>query len=812
MAEKISGARESCEFFATCPPGVEGLLSDELHRLGVRKVRPLSGGAAFYGRPQEGLRVCLWSRLAGRVNAVVGRVDARDAETLYAGVRALPWESEIAAGASIAVRASGVNDALRNTQFTALKVKDALCDRLVEVRGGRPDVDAHEPDTLIEVRLRNNRATVSVDLSGRSLSRRSYLDERDGSEAPVAVAQAAALLASLDAPALLRDGWGLLDPACDDGVLVCEAAGMLVDQAPGLARDRWGFSGWARVDDEIWDVLLAEADDRLEAGLERVLGPQGSARALSEAPDQHAVRVVGLSESSPAIARARQHLRAAGLRAVASIELGSSEASSAVEERLASVVARQADGAEAAEGKVGNLGDGGIVSGRSDCLEGPALIVAAAAPPSRDDDARAVSEQAACIAASRRAPAGSRFGFAGPGGFAARFRTTPAGRLSVGAGRTEAVIETFNVPPRDPQTIAVANPAGGSDISVDVNDAASAQFASRLRKVARERRKWAAREGVACYRLYDADLPEYACAIDLYEGAADAEGVLYAHVAEYAAPKSVDPDAARARFEDVLAIVPVVLGIRPDHVFSKARMRARGGGQYRDAGSRSYVTHTSEDGLVCEIDLGGYLDTGIFLDHRVTREMVGKMAAGKRFLNLFAYTGVATLHAAAADAVLTTTVDLSQTYLDWAARNLEGNGFAVSGDVRSDGRSRCGRNRCADNELVRADVIRWIREARRERRTWDVVFVDPPTFSNSKAMGRRTWDVQRDHVDLLINVSRLLAKGGVAVFSCNLRTFRPDTAALARGGVQIEDITAQTIPHDFERNPRIHHCYLVRRA
>lgn len=255
-------------------------------------------------------------------------------------------------------------------------------------------------------------------------------------------------------------------------------------------------------------------------------------------------------------------------------------------------------------------------------------------------------------------------------------------------------------------------------------------------------------------------------------------------------------------------------------MFSKARLRARGGGQYRDAGGRSYVTHTSEDGLVCEIDLGGYLDTGIFLDHRLTREMVGKMAAGKRFLNLFAYTGVATLHAAAAGAEATTTVDLSQTYLDWAARNLEANGFTAVGDARAEGgrvgKGRSGRGVASrgrgSHELVRADVVRWIQEARRARRTWDLIFVDPPTFSNSKAMGRRTWDVQRDHAELLIGVSRLLAKDGVAVFSCNLRGFKPDREALAKCGVAIEDITASTIPHDFERNPRIHHCYLVRRA
>lgn len=797
----MTSKKHEHEFFATCLPGVESLLSDELHGLAVRKVRPLVGGVAFYGSPETVLRVCLWSRLAGRVNVVVGRVDASDADALYAGVRSLAWEEVLAERASIAVRAHGVNGELRNTQFTALKVKDAVCDRLAEARGARPDVDAQAPDALIEVRLRDDRATIALDLSGASLARRSYLRPEDGPDAPVAVAQAAALLAALGAPERLAAGWGFLDPACDDGILLCEAAGLLADQAPGLVRDRWGFAGWARFDAAAWDDLLAEADDRLEAGLARVLGAEGAASATVDAPDQRTVRIVGLSASSPAVARARGHLRAAGLRAVASVEAVATEDADAVEERLVRAVERT--GAA--------LGVGAA----------PALVVANVAPTGRaEDDARAVAEQAACVAAARRAPAGSRFGFVGAGGFSTRFRTPAAERIEIGRGRAEAVLERFDAPPCEPAVIAVANPAGGTELSVEVNDAASAQFASRLRKVARERRKWAAREGVACYRLYDGDLPEYACAIDLYEGAGDAEGILYAHVAEYAPPKSVNPDVARARFEDVLAIVPAVLGIRPDHVFSKARLRARGGGQYRDAGGRSYVTHTSEDGLVCEIDLGGYLDTGIFLDHRTTREMVGKMAAGKRFLNLFAYTGVATLHAAAAGAASTTTVDLSQTYLDWTARNLEANGFAAEGDARVEGgragKGRGGRKAASrgqgSHELVRADVVRWVQEARRGRRTWDLIFVDPPTFSNSKAMGRRTWDVQRDHAELLIGVSRLLAKDGVAVFSCNLRGFKPDREALAKCGVAIEDITASTIPHDFERNPRIHHCYLVRRA
>lgn len=788
------------EFFATCLPGVEALLADELQALKVRRTRPLKGGVAFYGEAVDGLRVCLWSRLAGRVTVVLGRVEAADAAMLYEGVRALPWESILASGASVAVRATGVNDELRNTQFTALKVKDALCDRMAETGDARPDVDTQHPDATIEVRLRDAKATISLDLSGGSLHRRPYLAGRSGEEAPVTVAQAAALLAALDAASLLRYGGGLLDPACDNGVLVTEAASLAADQAPNLLRESWGFRGWAAASTEQWDDLLDEADERFEAGLAKLLGAEDAssrsdeseaAETRGDAVASHAqVRIVGLSASSPAVARARDQVKAAGLRSVVSIEAATGGEAAVVEERLAAVLGAS-----------------------------PLLVAQVAAAGRASDDARAVAEQAACVAAARRAPEGSRFGFAGSGDFAARFGCAPVKSLVIGRGRSETTIECFDEAPVEPAVITVPNPQGGTELAIEVNEAGAAQFAARLRKVARERRKWAQREGVHCYRIYDADLPEYAAAIDLYEGAGDAQGITYAHVAEYQAPKSVDEAKARARFEDILAIVPVVLGIRPDHVFSKARLRARGGGQYRDAGGRSYVTHTTESSLRFEVDLGGYLDTGLFLDHRTTREMVGRMAQGKSFLNLFAYTGTATVRAAAGGARSTTTVDLSGTYLDWAARNLEANGFvAVYADEeggRREGRAARGPQRSlksSQHQLVRADVTRWIQEARRTGKRYDLIFVDPPTFSNSKSMGKRTWDVQRDHVELLIGVSRLLTADGEAIFSCNLRSFKPDTEALERYGVEIEDITASTIPHDFERNPRIHHCYRVHKA
>ncbi|WP_418863947.1 class I SAM-dependent methyltransferase [Slackia exigua] len=343
--------------------------------------------------------------------------------------------------------------------------------------------------------------------------------------------------------------------------------------------------------------------------------------------------------------------------------------------------------------------------------------------------------------------------------------------------------------------IVVPDPSTGRDAKVPVCDKGADQFAARLRKVAKERRKWAAKSGVSCYRIYDADLPDFSVAIDRYDGVRQSAGESYVVVAEYQAPKTIDPLRAQARFADVMNIVPVALGVPAEHVFAKTRRHERGGGQYVDQQKESCVAYTQEAGHVFEVDLGSYLDTGIFLDHRDTRVMVGKMAAGTRFLNLFAYTGTATVHAAAGGAKATTTVDLSQTYLAWARKNMALNGF--------DG---------PEHRFVRADVLRWIEEECMRGGVYDLIFVDPPTFSNSKAMGKSTWSVQRDHVRLLAYAVRMLAPGGTVVFSCNLRNFRPDLEGLARAGVALEDITKRTIPHDFERNPRIHCCYIATRA
>jgi 23S rRNA (guanine2445-N2)-methyltransferase / 23S rRNA (guanine2069-N7)-methyltransferase len=294
--------------------------------------------------------------------------------------------------------------------------------------------------------------------------------------------------------------------------------------------------------------------------------------------------------------------------------------------------------------------------------------------------------------------------------------------------------------------------------------------------------------------VYDADLPDYSVAIDVYGGAGPDEGRRWVHIAEYAAPADIDVAKAAARLDDVLAIVPGVLGVVEDDVFLKVRERQRGTSQYGRVSRHGVTGRVAEGGLTFQVNFSDYLDTGLFLDHRLTRGMLREMAVEKRFLNLFAYTGSGTVYAAAGGATSTTTVDLSATYTEWAGRNMAANGFTGP-----------------RHELVQADVLTWLEGAIARGERYDLVFCDPPTFSNSKRM-RDSWDVQRDHAQLIARIGRVLAAGGTLVFSCNRRKFVLDTAALAEAGLAVRDITASTIPRDFERTPGVHACWLVTHA
>lgn len=847
------------EFYASCPEGFETALADELRGMGLRRVRPLKGRVAFAGSPADAERACLWSRLASRIFVVLGRFACANTEDLYEAARSIVWECILRAGATIAVTARGTNDELRNSHFAALRVKDALCDRMLEVEGRRPNVDTDDPDARISLTLRGNRASIQLDLSGDPLFKRLPREATRTHNAHVLRPDYAALACAQGnwretcstaltntkdamgdedtaAPAdgsvlangsVTADGSALagstaerptptlpvmIDACCAGGGVVLEAASILADRAPGLERRNWGFQSWLEHDEAAWRELLNEADRRAELARGRV------------------ARIVATDPSGDAVACARRILKAAGL---ADRVIFAQPDLDKISRKLMMPACCGGeprgfiflDTTETAISKMSRVLDLATSLHAGACGAGPVRAMLSTMPTvalTRDDLLiRTLGEPARSLRVM-------------PNNEEAELAVFSAANGAISAGEGNVAAEG-PMPEEDAVESNVA-PSPATTL-IDLGDGKpcpvlipeSEQFARRLRKVAKLRRKWAQREGVTCYRVYDADLPDYSAAIDLYEGSAATPG-RWLVIAEYAAPREVNPSLAEARLLDILTLAPRILQVDPDNVFAKARIRSRGGSQYgkqaggsnpgkgdkprggrggsasnrpsQGAGSGTpsdirtrRLPLIEEGGLTFAVNFNDYLDTGIFLDHRITRGLVREHARGKRFfLNLFAYTGTATCYAADAGVEETVTVDLSNTYLDWAERNMEQNGFVGP-----------------DHHYVRADVMSWIRDMRQTRNRWDLIFCDPPTFSNSSKMGRRTWDVQRDHVELLVGLSRLLSREGEAIFSCNLRTFRPDIEELARAGVVLTDITDETIPEDFARNKKIHHCYLVKR-
>lgn len=307
-------------------------------------------------------------------------------------------------------------------------------------------------------------------------------------------------------------------------------------------------------------------------------------------------------------------------------------------------------------------------------------------------------------------------------------------------------------------------------------------LANRLRKNARHLGKWARREGVTCYRLYDRDIPEIPLAIDLYEGKL--------HVAEFARPTSdaLEDDVHDVWLDALVEAAADAMDVTLQDVYVKRRERQRGAAQYEKFGQEGVRHVVHEGGHRFIVNLSDYLDTGLFLDHRATRARVQAESAGKRVLNLFAYTGAFSVYAAAGGAKRTLSVDLSNTYAGWARENLALNGFGAP-----------------DHQVLREDVLQYIDDPQRNQDRWDIIVVDPPTFSNSKAMDE-AFDVQRKHVELLNRLLSFVPRGGVVWFSTNFRRFKLDGGGIK--ATQLEDMTKATLPPDF-RDARVHQTWRI---
>ena len=712
-------------FFATCPKGLENLLFRELVDLNASSVKETVSGVSFSGNMELAMRVCLYSRFASRIIMNLNTFRCDDDTDLYLGAKGIGYERYFDSDKTIAVSFNGTNRHIRNTQYGALRVKDAVCDRFVECKLERPDVQKNNPDIHIIATLKKGELAVGIDLSGSAQFWREY--HRTTGAAPLKENLAAAMV--------VRSGFNgsqnFIDPMCGSGTLLLEAALLATDTAPGLARSSYGFMNLKDYDENKWQEIYNEALERSN---------QGKRKA-----QELGVKIFGFDADSAVVQRARDNIEHAGFSELVSVEHclldNLTNPCQGVNELPCVVVTNPPYGE-----RMGNFNELILLYTtlghklKTLFKGGRAAVISTS------------QELLSCL----------------------RLSLDKSYRLFNGA--LECQLRVFNL---DHESSDQAPQADANQVLVAVD------FSNRLTKNLKNLEKWANREKISAYRIYDADLPDYNAAIDRYNQ--------YYIIQEYQAPSSIKAHVAQKRLLDMIAATIKVTGAIGDDVIVKSREKQKGESQYakRDDALGHYIEIYEQD-VVFKVNLQDYLDTGLFLDARPIRRLIRSMSAGKDFLNLFAYTCSASVMAALGGAKSTTSVDMSRTYLDWGKDNFKINGFDLDGY-----------NATGNHHFTQDDCLSYL--SRDHGKTYDLIYIDPPTFSNSKRM-EKSFDVQRDHLLMLGNLTRHLNDGGVVIFCTNKRNFKLDDG-VAQYGFTVENITPKTFDPDFKRDQQLHTCF-----
>ncbi|KFZ37316.1 23S rRNA methyltransferase [Shewanella mangrovi] len=701
--------------FAAAPKGFEYTLATELSELGAVDVKESVAGVYFSASQEILYKVLLWSRLASRITVVLYQGACENADQLYNAAYAIDWPAEFDNRATFSIDFHGMGGFINNTQFGALKIKDAVVDRFRNAGLNRPDVQRTNADIRIDAHFRHGQLTISLNLSGAPLHQRGY---RHGTgEAP--------LKENLAANMLARAQWdktsAVFDPFCGSGTILIEAALMACDVAPGLMRERYAFERWHRHDTNIWQALLNDAKARAFVGKKHC-----------------EVKFFGSDIDSRMVALAKRNAANAGVDHL-------------IQFNTANVLTTEAP--TEAGLLISNPPYGERLGNVSTLLQlyfqwGELLK--------------------------------QKFG-----GWRMALLCSEVELLSALKLKADRQLKMFNGPLEcafNLYTLHANSTRRQQDSLTEAHELSefAASFVNRIKKNVKQLDKWAAKEGIDSYRIYDADIPEYNVAVDRYPG--------HVVIQEYAAPAKIPEAVTRRRLSDVLLSLPTALEIDPERIILKTREKQKGRNQYQKLDSEKLELTTLEYGAKFKLNLTDYLDTGLFLDHRLIRKFVGEKSNGRRVLNLFAYTGTASVHAALGGAKAVTTVDMSNTYLNWAKDNFMLNGLMGP-----------------QYRFEQGDCLQWIKDC---NQSFDLIFIDPPTFSNSKRM-EDSFDVQRDHGELLMALSKLLNKGGEIIFSNNKRKFKMDEQLLNDAGLTVENMDDRMLPQDFKRNPHIHNTWLI---
>jgi len=714
------------QFLALTSPGIEVLLVDEIKSFGGEKVTQKPEGVYFTASIELGYKVSLWTRLATRVMLKIGEGEAKDKDELFKAASSVNWLEHFTSDTTFAIDFVGYSEEIRNSQFGGLTIKDAIVDQFREQGCERPNVNKKSPQISFQARLLKDHIYLYLDFSGRGLFQRGYR-EHSG---------AAPLKENLAAALIIRSGWladttkPLVDPMCGSGTILIEAIAMATKQAPGINRATWGFDAWLKHDEDLWQSQLNQAIESSATSLE-----QASINRL---------KVFGIDIDSRVINTAQQNSRNAKVQRFIEFKCQNTNDINNVY-------------GSSSSGQAGtilfNPPYGERIGELPELVENFVLF-------GQKLKAQFINWRVAILTANIE--------------LLAMLKLSSFKRNKFKNGPLDCQLALYNVDEKQLAKDAV-NPQ--SSFAEQDSD-----FANRLKKNRKGLKGWLKSNQIECYRLYDADIPEYNVAIDVYGD--------YLVIQEYAAPKTIDSDKATKRLQEVIYWAPKVLEVPTDKVVLKTRAKQKGTNQYQKVDKSKQSIIMNEHGALFKINLWDYLDTGLFLDHRKTRQIVAKKAKNKTLLNLFAYTGSVSLQAALHGAKSITTVDMSNTYLNWAQDN-----FAL--------------NKLSSHkyQFIQADCLDWLKK---NTDKYDLIFIDPPTFSNSKRM-EDSFDVQRDHIALLADALKSLNRGGEIFFTNNKRNFKMDFEGLEELGLQATNMSELTRDKDFARNKHIHNSWSVKR-
>ena len=709
----------SLSFRVIFAKGLEDLLLDELKSIGIKNARLKRFVIEFEGSLHDAYKVCLYSRLASRVLMPIHSAPVDHEDALYSMVQDVNWEDHLESFSTFAVDAVTLNSEMTNSHYAALKVKDAVVDQFKDKYDSRPNVERSQPDVRIHLYLNHDEATLSIDLSGESLHRRGY--RVSNVIAPLKENLAAAILLRAGWPAIAKEGGTLLDPMCGSATFLVEGALMAAGVAAGVLRDYYGFIGWKGHDSQYWDEIKTKASEDFYNALESNKLPV----------------CYGYDEDAKTVEAANDNIEAMELSDFIKIREQKLEDCEPAPQMKAGLVITNPPYGE-------RLGDEEslryLYSDLGDVLK------------LKFEDWKAsvfsCNEKLLKNIALRAHKTNKFFN-----------------------GALSCQLNHYLILP----LLEEQKPLTIEEVSEQ-----AIMFKNRLQKNMKHLKKWARKNKIHAYRIYDADIPEFSFAIDIYND--------QYHIQEYQAPGQIELAKVKKRQQEMQCVLKEVTGESGDKLVFKTRSRQRGVSQYEKHRQDKDFFTVEESGLLFDVNLTDYLDTGLFLDHRLVRQLVRNESKDKRVLNLFAYTGAVSVYAAAGEARSILTVDMSNTYLNWAKRNFRLNNFENN-----------------DYRFQQADCIQWLKE---NKKKFDLIFLDPPTFSNSKRM-ESSFDIQRDHMFLIKNCMASLEKGGELIFSNNMKSFKLEEQELLDRGFTIKDITKATMPEDFNRPKAIHHCWKI---